>query len=1189
MQVVQLYIEGQRVDLFDDETISITQSIQNVRDISKVFTDFTQTFTLPASKTNNKIFKHYSNYNIDNGFDARKKKSAKIELNAKPFRNGKVKLEGVEVKNGVPYSYKITFFGNTVDLKDLLGEDTLSSLNWLDQLSLPYTPAKVQSALKDGEDFTVDSVNYKIIAPLITHTDRLYYNSGVSGFANSGNLYPDATPTQQGVLWTQLKYALPVKAIIKAIQENYGLTFSSNFFNDGNPDFNNLYLWLHRKKGDVFDEGQTLISYAVENFPFDGSQSDYVISTGSAFTVFGLLGDERLRYDLVVNSDNSAPFNVTVKKDGVVFAQYTSYATGTGVNNAFGSNDVGNSITGYTITISAPAGTVINSVEMSFESLDGTVDEGTYTTTGGYTIGTDRGFIISEQIPKIKVIDFLTGLFKMFNLTAYEQDGTIIIQTLDSYYSNVSNIDASTIDISADTNQLSADTASEPIELRDVTEYLDYTNSTVDVALPFKEVAFEYDGLGTRLAKQHEQTFGTGWGTVDYKGDDNYDAGGDTYKVSLPFEHLKYEKLYNDGNSTYTDVQVGWFVDDNSDPYYGKPLLFYPIRVDLGTTIRFLNDDTSSYDDLNAYYIPSNSVTIDPDENKTNINFNLELNEYFIATADSNAFSDTLFEKYYKKYITDIYESKLRLSKYKAYLPINFLINYKLSDRVQIMDRIYRINSIQSNLQTGESTLELLNLSTASSVIALEGCTADITLFTADNDLLTADIACGVPIPLPTTTTTTTVPTTTTTLATTTTIATTTTTIATTTIPTTTTTTIATTTTCTPNGTLLGTYCAGQDLWGTYANGSCGTYTALIEANSPSCAVTTSTTTSAPCVQRIVYSQIPDQQLTVGGSIQINMDNFFTQLDGIPLNYGVAFTSSLIASIEEGTNIITINANNNNQCGSTQIYVEAYDLVQGNCTYLGYVNINVIGCTADPTTTTTPPTTIAPTVPTGTIQNIYIGSQNTTAQYNVFTLDAFQVYIDYTVNVTGGGSYFERVPVPELNGQTTAWFVSWDGEIDATTGGTITASLVATSQLNGPEYTLDSTTTILPDLSGGAEPCGSATSYQGGQSFPTEYQVNLGTATGDVILDFNANQIPDKFIVVFDGVEVINTGYRGSTSYQGQLDAALSGRGLPSETIQGTGAGSTYFTKTTSTTTATIKVFAPLDQTAWTVTLNCPI
>ena len=1164
MQVVQLYIEGQRVDLFQDEVISITQSIQNVRDISKVFTDFTKTFTLPASKTNNKIFKHYYNYNIDNGFDARTKKSAKIELNTKSFRNGKIKLEGVEIKNGVPYAYKITFFGNTVDLKDLLGDDDLSALNWLDQLSLPYTPAKVETALRDGEDFTIDSVNYKIIAPLITHTERLYYDSATPS-ANSGNLYADGVPTQQGVLWSQLKYALPIKAIIKAIEDNYGLTFSKNFFNDSNADFNNLYMWLHRKKGDVFEEGQTLIDYAVENFPYDGSQSDYVISTGSAFTVFGLIGNEVLSYDLRINTDNSSPYNVTIKKDGVVFAQYTSINSGTGVNNFFGNNSVGNSITGYTITISAAAGTVINSVEMSFESLNGSVSEGTYTTTAGYTIGTDQGFIISQQIPKIKVIDFLTGLFKMFNLTAYEQDGTIVVQTLDSYYSNVDYIDASETEITVDSTLITADATSESNIIRDVTEYIEYKDQTVDVALPFRDVAFEYEGLGTKLAKQHEQLSGTGWATVDYKGEGNYDAAG-SYKITLPFEHLKYEKLYDNGVSDYTDVQVGWFVDDNNNSYYGKPLLFYPIKIDLGSTIRFLTDEVSGKSDFNEYYIPSNSVTIDPLENKTNINFNAEFNEYLIGTGDSNAFTDTLFEKYYKTYITDVYDTKLRLTKYKAYLPINFLVNYNLSDRVQILDRLYRINSITSNLQTGESNLELLNL--AEAITVLDAPTTTTTL--------------------PTTTTTTLATTTTTTLATTTTtLATTTTTVATTTLAPTTT--IATTTTCTPNGTLLGTYCAGQDLWGTYANGSCGTYTALIEANSPSCTVTTSTTTGVPCVQRITYSEIPELFIPVGTSVDINLDNYFTQLDGLPLSYTADGISPYLASITVNGNILTVTANSNNECGySPQLYAIAYDGVAENCTLIGFIDHNVTGCVAATTTTTTI-TTIAPTVPTGTLQNVYIGSQNTTAQYEVFTLDAYNVYIDFTVNVTGGGTYSERQLVPELNGQTASWFISWDGDIDATAGGTVTAYLVATSQLNGPEYTLDSTTITLPNLGGTIEPCGSATSYQGGQSFPTEYQVNLGTDTGDVILDFNANQIPDKFIVVFDGVEVINTGYRGSTSYQSQLDAELISRGLPTETIVGTGAGSTYFTKTTSTTTATIKVFAPLDQTAWTVTLNCPI
>ena len=42
MQVLQLFIENERVDLYKDESVSITQSIKNVKDISKIFTEFTR-------------------------------------------------------------------------------------------------------------------------------------------------------------------------------------------------------------------------------------------------------------------------------------------------------------------------------------------------------------------------------------------------------------------------------------------------------------------------------------------------------------------------------------------------------------------------------------------------------------------------------------------------------------------------------------------------------------------------------------------------------------------------------------------------------------------------------------------------------------------------------------------------------------------------------------------------------------------------------------------------------------------------------------------------------------------------------------------------------------------------------------------------------------------------------------------
>ena len=61
MLQIQLYIENdqgvlEEVELYSDESITLTQSIQDVKDIEKVFTDYSKTFNVPASKHNNKFF-----------------------------------------------------------------------------------------------------------------------------------------------------------------------------------------------------------------------------------------------------------------------------------------------------------------------------------------------------------------------------------------------------------------------------------------------------------------------------------------------------------------------------------------------------------------------------------------------------------------------------------------------------------------------------------------------------------------------------------------------------------------------------------------------------------------------------------------------------------------------------------------------------------------------------------------------------------------------------------------------------------------------------------------------------------------------------------------------------------------------------------------------------------------------------
>ena len=129
----------ERLELFDFESIEITSSIQNVRDIGSIFTDFTQQFTIPASKTNNRILKHFYNLYLTNGYDARVKRLGFININGIPFRNGYIRLSEANIRNGKPFSYSITFFGAIVNLKDILGDDELKDLSSLGEYDHDYT------------------------------------------------------------------------------------------------------------------------------------------------------------------------------------------------------------------------------------------------------------------------------------------------------------------------------------------------------------------------------------------------------------------------------------------------------------------------------------------------------------------------------------------------------------------------------------------------------------------------------------------------------------------------------------------------------------------------------------------------------------------------------------------------------------------------------------------------------------------------------------------------------------------------------------------------------------------------------------------------------------------------------------------------------------------------------------------
>ena len=757
MLQLQLYIEGKEVELYKDESITLTQSIQDIKDISKVFTDFTRTFNVPASKANNKIFKHFYNFHIRTfntnsgefeSYDARKKKEAELLLNHKPFKEGRIKFEGVQLKNNEPHTYKLTFFGNTINLKDILGEDKLSNLAQLSLFDFEYNDTNITTYMANGKDvnFFGGTIEDAIIFPLITHTGRLIFDATNANDATNNiyNVNPLAGATNNhGVPLSQLKPAIRLYAIVKAIenQVGYNLQFSSDFFNSTNLNFYKLYMWLHNKEGGLFqDQDAQYQITGFNNIVGDVAQIQGV--TNKTFVNSYNEENEERVLRVNVRPSSTASYNLVIKQDGEEFQRFDNL-TGITTNGIadFKNEDIELPNGTYTFFIETD---VVSDYDVDF-SVDSKV-RGIFSGNKTITVkdatasfATDKDVNITTIIPDMKVIDFITGLFKMFNLTAYQNEsGTIVIQPLDDFFA------AST-------------------QVWDITKDLDKKETTVNSILPFKDISFKYKSTGSFLANNHKELSNKDWGSLEYKTQEKYD--GKNYTVELPFEHFKYEHLYTtdagviqttttaDGDEKKTDsgIQYGYSVDEKQAPYLGEPLIFYA-NTSL-SSVRVINlDGSANATAVSGVYMPSNStgiLNVFGTSFYQTLNFNAEYEEYSRQVNQT-----TLFETYYKGYVDDMFDKRKRLTTVKAYLPLELLVKLNLADKIIVFDDIYRINKITTNFETNLSTLELTNIFeevTYKTIkyVAQNCLTVDTSKTQTDNNILTVDAGCDTDFVIP--------------------------------------------------------------------------------------------------------------------------------------------------------------------------------------------------------------------------------------------------------------------------------------------------------------------------------------------------------------------------------------------------------------------------------------------------------
>lgn len=657
--IVSLYIGIDKLDLFSDENIEVVQSVADISDITKNTTDYSKSFTVPASETNNKIFKHYYNADIDNSFDARVKVDGRIELSGMPFKQGRWRLQKVNVKQGKPSSYTIVFWGNGVSLKELIGNDELKDLDWSNE-NHDYTSFNVRIGL-----ISLLSSNV-LYTPLIKR--QLFFNSDTNDNINEAYnvAFNDGTGSN-GIPYNELKPSIRLIRAIELIESKYNIKFSRDFF--GLEEFTSLWFWCNNKETQETSPSEQLIDWFSGNSPYVDTATN--IGTFPVAQQSGN-GTTYFKFNLKITPDfgyENTPHILRYYIDGNLAGRY----------NLQGTTETDVILQAPTSTEREAYFTISSDNVFNFQAEWAQVESvwgGADSPSVGNVAFDSSGVIfdVSQNVPKIKIIDLLKGLFNTFKLVVEFRDDTFYVDTFNRYY--------------------------ELGNFYDITRYVDSNSVDVERTDILRQINYKFQEPTTLLNSQYEQNNKVGYGDVEFKLTDSEGSplDGDVQDYAVPFEQIVYERLNDVKDGSSTKFMYGLIADEELKGVNPKMHLHYVIRETQYPSVSLIND-LGNKEELSNLNMASHVDS----QNLFSTVFDTNIDEY-----SGNAIENTLYSNYHQRYISNVFNVKSRKYNYKAKLPLLETLEIKLNDTLKIKGNYFKINNYTTNLVTQQTNLELI-------------------------------------------------------------------------------------------------------------------------------------------------------------------------------------------------------------------------------------------------------------------------------------------------------------------------------------------------------------------------------------------------------------------------------------------------------------------------------------------------
>lgn len=725
--MVEVLVEGRRLDVFEGLDFSFNYSVADVRDPNKRSTDYTKTIKCPATKSNDELFGNIWSVNIANPYDSaltnieanfnpNKKAEAIVVADGTTVMKGVVQLRAINIVKGA-YEYDVVFIGKLKNIFSELGDKQLNDVQddgtpYIDfsDLDHDYTAANITGSWTNTTGYVYPMIDYGIRFEYENNGDRIY----------------DIETWRPAVF---------IKDIVDRIFTFADFTYTSAFF-DSAP-FTKLITPFHAEDFTLTDDQIEARQFIAKVDP-----AQEILANTSLVTI-GNTQYQQLRFEYIDQSDPNNLWDATTDEFTAPNLGYYDFTlnssflmTRTGVNAAIGvlpvivrvmreSNSIESIIDEVQLDIDIPdnpnvgqtATTVLNWsssqelleagdtvwVEILIDNVQYAVINGSNDFTIDHVLDSTLSNRVTEETifegaevfmnnfaPETKMSEILLGIFKMFNLyvTIDESNPTnLIIETRDEYYSGGTT--------------------------RDWTYKLD-RKSNIKIKpialLTGKEYIYTYESDDDYYNKRYEESRGQVYGTRRVDIDNDFLTN--TKKVSVPFSATP---LVNDGNTNRIIPKIyDEDIEDGAKPVdINMRVLYYDGTKSSAPYWTFRYNDEATSDTKTIY--PYAGHLDNPLTPALDLNFGIPKELYYTANGYTGTLQYTnanLFNLYHRQHINEITDKDAKVFTGSFYLDAWDIEKLDFRDQILIDNTYWRLNKVTdyNPMKDGLTKVELFKV-----------------------------------------------------------------------------------------------------------------------------------------------------------------------------------------------------------------------------------------------------------------------------------------------------------------------------------------------------------------------------------------------------------------------------------------------------------------------------------------------